>query len=188
MRYFLAILAVFIFSAFVLGGQISSMYNREVALRTQIEQVQTDNKNVYDTMWKKIAQAGEVTQAERESLERIITDYAQARAQGRTDNNGTALAVGQWVQEAIPNVDNTTYRNLVNIITSSRDDFAAHQTRLLDLQREYNTMLRTFPNNIVLVGLFGKKEVNVTIVTSTKTEKSFESGIDDDVQVLPTVK
>lgn len=183
MKIFLTVLGCLFFIGLVFAGQFVSLNNDEVDLRTQVEAVQKDNKNVFDNMWKKIAQVSEVTQAERASLEKIIVGYANARATGKTDNNGTALAVGNWVHEAIPNVDNTTYRNLQNIIVSSRDDFTAHQTQLIDLNRQHDLLLRKFPNN-VFFQLLGTKPIVIIVVTSGRSEKAFDSGVDDEVGVF----
>jgi hypothetical protein len=40
-----------------------------------------------------------------------------------------------------------------------------------------------FPSNIIL-GMLGKKPFEIKIITSSKTEKAFETGKDDDVKLF----
>ena len=155
--------------------------NQEVTLRTMIETKQKDNKSEFDNMWKKIAGVAEVTQAQKDALKEILIGYANARSTG----DGKDLIM-KWVQESVPNIDTTTFNNLQNIIVSSRDAWTFRQKELLDLSREHTILLRRFPEGFILTSFMGRKLIDVTIVTSTKTEKVFEAGKDDDVGVFKT--
>jgi len=179
----LGIVGIFVLILFVLGGSVIGTFNREVSLRTTIEQKQVDNRSEFDNFWKKISQVAQVTDAQKNAIKEILVGYADARSQGR-DGNGSFINA---LHEAIPNLDLTTFNNLQNIIVGSRDGFTMRQKELLDLKREHDKLLRTFPSNIIL-GMFGRKPIDVMIVTSTKTEKTFETGKDDDVNVFPVAK
>jgi hypothetical protein len=179
----LGIVGIIVLILFVLGGSVIGTFNREVSLRTTIEQKQIDSKNEFDNLWKKISQVAQVTDAQKNAIKEILVGYADARSQGR-DGNGSFINA---LHEAIPNLDLTTFNNLQNIIVGSRDGFTMRQKELLDLKREHDKLLRTFPSNIIL-GMFGRKPIDVMIVTSTKTEKTFETGKDDDVNVFPVAK
>jgi len=176
----LGVFGILVLIVFVLGGSIIGTFNREVALRTTIEQKQVDNTSEFDNMWKKISQVAQVTDGQKEAIKEILVGYANARSQGR-DGSGSFVNA---LHEAIPNIDTTTFNNLQNIIVGSRDGFTMRQKELLDLKREHDKMLRSFPSNIVL-GMFGRQPIDVKIVTSSKTEKTFETGKDDDVSVFP---
>lgn len=158
------------------GVYFIGISNKEVSLRNLITAKQTDNKSEYDNMWKKIAQVAEVTDAQKQALKEIFVSHAQARTGGGPDK-----AIVKWVQESVPNVDTSTFNNLMNIISSSRDRWTMRQKELIDFKREHDNMIDMFPSN-VLVG--GRGKINITIVTSTKTEKTFETGKDDDVNVF----
>jgi hypothetical protein len=151
--------------------------NGEARLRNAIGAKQKDNKSEFDNMWKKISQVAQVTDAQRSSLMEIFTSYANARNQG---GGGT---LSKWIHESVPNVDTTTFNNLQNIITSSRDRWTQRQKELLDMKREHDNMLDTFPSDMVL-SVLGKERIDVVIVTSARTEKAFDSGADDDVDVF----
>jgi len=179
----LGILGILVLIVVVIGSMLIGTYNQEAQLRVTIEQKQVDNTSEFDNMWKKISQVAQVTDAQKNAIKEILVGYADARSQGR-DGSGSFINA---LHEAIPNVDMKTFENLQNIIVGSRDSFAMRQKELLDLKREHDKMLRTFPSNIIL-GMFGKKPIDVKIVTSSKTEKTFETGKDDDVNVFKSTE
>ena len=158
------------------GCMYVQAHNSEVGLRNAIGAKQTDNTSEFDNMWKKIKQTAQVTDAAKNALQDIFVQHAEARTTG-----GGGLM--KWVQESVPNVqpDSMPFKNLMNIITASRDRWTARQKELLDLKREHDNIIDKFPSTI-FVGSRGK--IKVTIVTSSKTKASFESGQDDDVDVF----
>jgi hypothetical protein len=165
----LALICVFMFI---------SISNREARLRNAINAKQKDNTSEFDNMWKKIQQVAEVPQAKMASLKDIFVSYAQARG---ANTSGGSLAT--WVKESVPNVSDTTFENLMNIITASRDSWTQRQKELIDLSREHNNMLTTFPSGAVC-SILGRQPIDITIVTSTRTDKAFQTGKDDDVQLF----
>lgn len=169
----LLIVAVVIYMMMSLG-----YHRKENNLRQLIVAKQRDNQNQFDNVWKKISQVAEVTDGQKEALKEIIIGYAQARGTG-----GGSIA--KAVHEAVPNVDTSTFNNLQNIIVAARDGFTRNQRELLDLKREHDTVL-TDPISGFFVG--GKSPIEVTIVTSSRTAQSFESGKDDDVSVFKRQK
>ena len=168
----IGIIAAIIMAAYVIG-----INNQEVILRATIEQKQKDNTSEFDNMWKKISQVAQVTDAQKNALKEILVSYASAR------NNGSDNQVMTWIKESAPTIDTTTFNNLQNIIVSSRDSFTFRQKELLDLKREHDILLRQFPSSFIL-SFFGRKSIDVTIITSSKTEKSFVTGKDDDADVF----
>lgn len=165
-----AILAI-MFSTFVI-----STVNEEVRLRNVIAAKQKDNESEYDSLWKKISQAAEVTQAQKNALIEVF----QAHAEARSGAGGGGLS--NWLQESVPNVDTTTFNNLQNIIAASRDRFAMRQKELLALKSDHDTALDTFPSGTIL-SILGKDRIDVSIVSSTKAKEVFDRGIDDDVSL-----
>lgn len=151
-----------------------SVSNQEIRLRRLIEAKQRDNLNTLDNMQKKIAQAAQIPPAAMEAIKNIVVGYADAR-KGGTGSLATMLT------EAVPqNVDQSTFKELMNIVTSSRDSYTRNQTELLDMAREHKTLITTEPYSWV-VG--GRPEIVVKIVTSTKAQDAMESGVDDDINL-----
>lgn len=162
----------------IIIGSIIGLSNTEVELRTLIEAKQKDNSSEFDNMFKKISQVAQVSSKQMESLKDIFNSYADARS---NDGQGKMMS---WIQEAIPNVDTTTFNNLQNIITSSRDAWTMRQKELIDLSREHTVMLRRFPAGWILTTFMGRKPIEIVIVTSSRTEESFKTGKDDDISVF----
>lgn len=152
--------------------------NKEARLRNAITAKQVDNTNEYDNMWKKIKQSAEVTDGQKEALRQIFVDHAKARS-----GDGGKNAIMLWIKESIPNVDTSTFNQLMNIVTGSRDRFTMRQKELLDLKREHDNMIDTFPSSMIL-GFLGRAKIDVVIVTSGRTKEAFRTGEDDDVSVF----
>jgi hypothetical protein len=152
-----------------------SYSNKEISLRNTIAAKMTDNKSEYDNMWKKISQVATVSQKERDSLMQIFVGHATART---TQGDGSLM---KWIQESIPNVDSKTFTNLQNTITGSRDAWTMRQKELIDLKREHDNIRTMFPGSLFLAS---RKPIEIQIVTSTRTDTSFETGKDDSVEVF----
>jgi len=169
-------LLVVIVVAFSLIGTL----NTEGRLRTAIEAKQTDNTSEFDNMWKKISQVAQIPEQKKNALMDIFNSHAKARSGGQ---KGGSLAL--WIKESVPNVDLKVFDNLQNIIVASRDRWTMRQKELIDLNRERTQMFRVIPSNIFLA-IVGRQEgdVKITVVTSSRTEKSFQTGKDDDVDLF----
>ena len=161
--------------AAVVGLMYVSASNTEIRLRNQAEAVQLDNTNEFDLMWKKISQVAQVTKAERASVEKIIIEYA-----GKRTGTGSRGGFINAVRESLPNISDKAFTNLQNIIVSSRDRFAMRQKQLIDLKREHDNLRMTFPNSMFIGS---RPELEIKIITSTRTEEAFETGKDDNVDL-----
>ena len=156
-----------------------SYKNKEVRLRNLVKMKQEDNKNQNDVTWKKISQAAQVTDAQKQALLEIVTGYAKAR------DNGGGGTLAKAITEAVPNVDTSTFNNLQNIITAARDSFARNQTELIDYKREHDILLDSPVSGWFLSGC---QHLEITVVTSTRTAKTFETGKDDEVELRKVEK
>ena len=174
----LIVLGLVLLVAAVFGMMSMGYHNREIDLRTAIEAKQEDNVSEFDNMFKKIAQSAEVTTAAKDALKEIFTSHAQAR--GGIGEEGTVM---KWLTESVPTADISTYKNLQNIITGSRDSWTMRQKELLDLSRAHNRLLNRFPSNLVLA-MLGREAIEVKVVTSKKAKKAFVDGEDNDVSVF----
>lgn len=158
---------------------VIGILNAEAKLRVQIEAKQKDNTSEYDNMWKKIAQTAEVTQGQKDALLEIFKSHAEART--GTGNNGSIM---KWIQESVPNVDTSTFNNLQNIIITSRDNWTQRQKELIDYHREHNYMFEDVVKGLILKSL-GRKKIEIQIIASSRTNTAFQTGVDDDVSVMP---
>lgn len=167
--------ALFLLISIIMIAWYFSLSNKEISLRNQIEAKKKDNKNVYDSTWKQISQSAQVTDGQKKALLEIVTGYAKAR----TGNGGGSLAT--MVTETVPNVDTSTYNQLMNIVNSARTRFDRVQTEILDLNRAHTNCLTLFPSSLVCGG---RPAIIIDIVTSSRTESAFDSGKDDDTKVF----
>jgi hypothetical protein len=135
------------------------------------------NEASFDNMWKKIQQTAQVPEAQKNALREIFESHASART-----GSGQGGTVMNWIKESVPTVQLTSYDNLMNIITGSRDEWTRNQIELVSISNEYNQMLSVFPSNLFL-RLFGFEKIVPKIITSTRTVEAFKTGKDDDVDL-----
>lgn len=165
-----SIVGMFVFLGFT-GVYYSNM---EIENRNQITAKINDNKNQFDLMWKQISQTAQVTQESRASLNKILVEYASARSTGDKQ-------IMTWIKESVPNVSDATFINLQNIISSARSSFAMRQTELLDLNRKHENLLQKWPSSM-FVG--SRQSIEIQIITSDKTESTFNTGKDNDTDIF----
>ena len=175
---------LFVFAALFFLMKVSYS-NNEISLRNQIKAKQTDNKNEYDNVVKKISQSGQVTQEQAKQIANVVVGYANARAGNPTgeaaQKTGSGAALINAVHEAVPSVPTEVFVNLQNIIVGSRDAFTMRQKELLDLNRQHDNAIDLFPSSF-FVG--DRSKIEVQIVTSTRTQNAFDTGTDDDTNVF----
>ena len=172
----IAILVFIVVGAICFGCQLTSVYNTHISLKNQIEAKQKANEASFDTMWKKIQQVSNVSDKYKQGLKEVLIAYTE----GRKEDSKNMLM--RWGNEAVPNFDSTLYKQVNNVIVSSRDDFYKDQQILLDLNRQHNEFVERFPNNI-FCSILKIEKIDIKIVTSTKTEQAFETGKEDNIQL-----
>lgn len=175
----LTALAVCLFTgSILLFSAVTTAYNKNVNLTSLYDAKLKSNEAEFDNMWKKISQVTQVSDSQKDALRQIFNEYAQARTTGGA-NDGSLM---KWIKEVVPNVDVTVYKNLQNIIVSSRDSWTMHQNELIDIAREYNMFVRSFPNNLVAMA-FHWQVIDAKVISSSRTKQAFETGVDDNVNI-----
>jgi hypothetical protein len=156
-----------------------SYRNQEVALRSKFNATQSSNKVNYDAMWKIISGVAEVPQQYSQDFKDA---YSSILASGSNTSNNSirglfATAAGMKVPELNPSL----YAKVQNVIEAERTKFANNQRELLDIKREHDKLCQSFPGSLFLGGV---TPLEAKLVTSTRTEKSFDTGVDDDASVF----
>lgn len=157
---------------------LSTIYNRAATLENTYNMKVKDNSSEFDNTFKKISQTFQIAEHKKGAFREILVDYAAART---PEGAGKVM---MWIKENAPAVDLSLYDNTQNIIVSSRDGWTMRQKELVGIAEEYNKQLVQFPGNIILK-LFGFKMIDPKVITSTRTEKAFETGKDDDLSLTP---
>ena len=161
----------------VLVISLVGTFNAYTSLEVNAKNLITDNKNVLDNTRKSIREAGAISDKEVEALVGIISGYADKRG-ANTAGEGAVVTVGM-VREAVPSVTKIeTLNRLMNIVVAGRKDWQSAQTRLISVKTEADRMISQIPGNIILP-MFGKRPIEIVIVTSTETESNFATGKDD---------
>lgn len=178
MKTWLATLLVILGLAVGSGALLVMAYfnfsNTEIRLRNKIEASQKVNETVFDTTWKIISQQAQVADKYKESFKDIFVGIMDARY---SKGDGSLM---KWITETNPQFDPSLYTKLANSIEVQRTTFQNEQAKLLDLKREHDDLIGTFPGSVFLMN---RSRITVQIVTSTKTDKAFSSGKDDDIEL-----
>jgi hypothetical protein len=156
-----------------------SYSNSEVRLRNAVKAQQESNTTSFDTCWKIIQGQAQVADKYKDSFKEIYVGLME----GRHYEKGGSLM--KFITESNPNFDIRLFEKVSNSIEAQRTIFKRDQDKLIDLKREHDNMLTTMPGSF-FVG--GRPPVEIKIVTSTKTEKTFETRKEDDVDVFNTKK
>jgi hypothetical protein len=168
------------FVAFVFAGLLAFFFTRlsytqrEIALRTTIVAQNKDNENVFDAMWKTIHQQAGVAEKYKDAFMKVYPQIISGRYQGGGDT------LMKWIVEHNPTFDTSLYAQLMDNIQSLRREFMDRQTLLIDKNREYEKF-RQDPYTKFFIG--EKPALKIVVITSTRTEKVFQSGKDDDVEL-----
>lgn len=152
--------------------------NQEVELRTAIEKKQKMDEAAFDKMWKNIAQTAEVADKYQGDFRGIYKDIMDARYKG---GGGDGDVMFSFLKEHNPELSTDLYNKLSNTITAERAGFYERQNELSSISQEHTTLLRTFPGSWFLSDF---DEIEIVIVTSTKTEEVFKTGKEDDVKLF----
>lgn len=158
------------------GLMYAGYHNKEVALRKAIEAKQKANEAVYDEVWKVIKQNAQVTDKYEKGFEKIYSSLMEGRY-----GNARGGSLLSFINEANPQFDSAVYTRLQNAIEGQRAKFTENQKLLVDLKREHETLLVSFPAKI-FVG--SRDSVDIVVVTSGKTDKTFATGQENDVNVF----
>lgn len=148
-------------------------YNKEVSLRNQFNAQEKANTAIYDNVWKTISQQAEVSDKYKEDFKDVWKSIVEGQ------NAGNALNV--FVNRHNPNFDSKIYVKLMSTIEGSRKEFTNNQVKLVDIKREHDNLRLGMPSSLI-VG--SKPELELKLVTSSKTNETFQTGKEDDVGVF----
>lgn len=157
---------------------VISAHNRAISIETTYEAQLDVNKNDYDAMWKILSEQAGVNTRYATEFKDVYASLMENRY-GDPDKRGSNGSMMLWIQEKNPEFSNEMYKNLSQSIEALRTGFKGKQDKLRDIKRVHDEMLRSFPMGYVLKAL-GHKELVYVAVTSTRTEKAFSTGKDDE--------
>lgn len=170
----IAIIAVLALVIIIYFALYFTYNNREINLRKEAEAQLQKIESTHDKMWKVIKQKAEVSDKYRETFERVYPEIIS----GRYNNNSATMS---WIQEANPNFDSSLYNDLMQAIEVQRTHFHNAQTRMLDVIRERDSLLESYPSRWFVSN---KSKIEYEVISSTHTKTIMETHLDDDVKVF----
>jgi hypothetical protein len=140
--------------------------NAEIRLRNQIEAKIDDSQSHYTKMFEVLVNQAGVARQYANDFKEI---YPQLIA-GRYGSDGNMLM--KWIQESNPNFDTALYSKLMTSIEAQRESFHNNQRQLIDLSREHQNKLKTFPSRHFLSGI---EEIDIPVIINNETEEVFKT-------------
>jgi hypothetical protein len=135
------------------------------------------NMGHMDNMWKQISQSLQIADTKKDGFIEVYTAWAKS---------GTPAGSGQmmlWLKQNAPDVRGLDiYDNVLNNMVAQRNSWTMRQDELVMIAGEFNKMMVT-PASGALLRFFGFEKINPNVITSTRTENSFATGKDDDVDL-----
>jgi hypothetical protein len=174
---------------FVFGGIVAlvlvivfmmyaSTTNREVELRNQAGAQNKANEIIYDEVWKVLQQKAGILDKFAMDFREIYGTIMEDRYQGEKNGPGPTF---KWIQEHNPSFTPEMYKDLSVAIEAYRGKFSRVQQKLVDIKREHDDLRMKIPS----CWFVGKKpELEIIIVTSTKTDRVFSTGKEDDIELF----
>ncbi len=170
---------ILIIVAAVVAIVIISMYftynNKEINLRKEAEAQLGKIESVHDKMWKVIKQKANVTEQYREMFEKVYPDIIA----GRYSGDG-AMSM-KWIHEANPAIDTALYKDLMQAIEIQREHLNIAQTRMLDVIREREALIESYPSRWFISN---KEKIEYEVITSTRSKTVMNTRIDDDIEMF----
>jgi hypothetical protein len=159
-----------IFSIALISARYSTR-NTEADLRLQFQAKIDRCKLAHDEMKKSVQEIGNVADTYMAGFDSMYTHIVGSRYSSK---DGSLM---KWIQESNPQFDNKLYVKLADKIDVERRSFRAAQEEARDVKREHDLLFARVPS-IWFLGCLDT--LKMTLVTSTATNKAFDTGIDDD--------
>jgi hypothetical protein len=180
MKTLIAVIGVLGVLAVVLVGSYVSNYNYGNEAETEIKAQYKNMKNILGQYSLKIKEAAQIPSMQTDDLAKLFNGSLGARY-GK-DGSGAAM---QWIKEQNPNLDQSTYKKLQQLIEAGRNKFENTQTRFIDAKRTYETNLGYLWKGMWM-RLAGYPKINLAdykIITSNHAKKTFDTGVDEGLQL-----
>jgi len=151
--------------------------NREIDLRNQSVAQEDVKKTIFDKTWKVIKQQAGVTEQYKEGFKEVYSEMMAGRY-----GNARGGALMSWIKESNPQFDASMFKQLMTTIEALRAEYAREQKKSIDIKKMHDDLRMKVPSGWFMDS--DVTELKIAIISSTKTEKIFESGIEDDISVF----
>lgn len=173
----IAAIAITIFSIFMYYLNIN---NKDAELRNKYKAQDQICQGYYDLMWKTIKQNAQVSEKFASTFKEIYKPLMEGRYSGKDQNT-----LFKWIQEDNPKFTPELYSKLMVTIEAKREGFFNEQKYLTAIWNEHENLQSKAPGKWFISNT---EHIKHQVVTSSITEKVFETKKDDDVDVFGTNK
>ena len=170
-----SVLAIVVLAAVSVIGCYFHYNNQEISLRQQSEAQRGKIEGVHDKMWKVLQQKAQVTDEYKSEFESIYPKLIEGRY---SKGDGSLM---KWIKESNPNFDVSLYKDLMQSIEVQRSEFQTSQERMLDIIREHETLVKTYPAKWFISDA---KPIEYNVISSSKTKMIMQLGEDNDVDLF----
>lgn len=180
MRVFAVIASIIggllVVGAIMLGIAYVSAYNSANAHEKGLTAAQDTSESTLATHYQKIREAAQVPTMQKEDLVEIFTASNESRY-----GQGGSKGMMTWIQEQNPNLDQSTYRQLQQMIEAGRNDFLQSQKMMRDRKRSYETELGSFFTGFMMAAAgYPKIDLDsIKIVSTAGASRAFDTGIEE---------
>jgi hypothetical protein len=154
-------------------GYTVSILNKEAILRSSIEAHQRNVETSIDTARKIILQKTQLPRAAKEDLLKLLPAVVEGRAGG---------SIFKSVQENYPQFTLQLYEDIARTIEAERHTFKNEQEALFDVKREDDALFNRPISGFVL-NMFGRKKVDIKVISSSESKDIIETGEENDVDL-----
>jgi hypothetical protein len=162
----------------IIGSVAVGWNNQAIELESSFEAQVKANESTYDKMWKVISKKANVANKYSEDFKSSFSSIMQGRY-GESQNRQQAMF--NWIKEQNPSFDASLLKGLSASIEGLHNEFDMAQKRMISIKQSHQNLRKKFPSSLI-VG--SRDELVLKMVTSTRTDKVFKSGKDDDVSVF----
>lgn len=150
-----------------LGFSYIHYNNRAVELENRFKPAIQKVQGTFDNVWRIIEGKAHVSEKYKNGVRELL----EAQQKGR---EGGSLM--KSVQEALPGLDPSLYRDVSNAIESQRTGFLNAEVEVLAIKQEHDNLRMQMPSSFFVSG---HPELVYKVITSSRTEKVFETGKDE---------
>lgn len=150
--------------------------NKQIEIFNVIESQHDVCKMTYESMIKIIKSKAKVTDKGYGDFKEIMGYVFEQRYQN--DNGGQLM---RFITESNPNFDMSLYKDLMTTIEHKRSVFLDEQKVLIDMNNTYKNLLQKIPSKWFVDQ---SKTVDITLVSSIKTEAVYETGMENDIDIF----
>ncbi len=176
MRLFLVILGTFTAVFAISIGMIGLLIiNKEIRLRNEAAAQETANQAIFDSMWKNVSQVSNVNDDYKEDFRKSWKDILSAQS-----FSDRLKLFNLSINRVNPKFDSALSKHLMIVIERYRKDFLKNQKQLIIIKRDHDNLRTTWPGKLFVGNV---PELQITIVTSSYSDKVFESKKEDNTSL-----